>query len=96
MNNNGVPGLSDAIRLYVSDKIKDRVLGLEQLKDIFGSWDNVTQFHETACKEGGAGWVAFYQCLFGVVVMEKRLVLKKAGSATGMYRGANHHTVCQR
>ena len=86
MNNNSVPGLSAAIRLYVSDKLKERSQGLEQIKDIFDSRDNVTLFHETAAREGGAGWVAFYQCLFGVVVNEKKLALKKAGSAQGAFK----------
>lgn len=83
MNNSSVPGLSAAIRLYVSDKLKERSQGLEQIRDIFDSRDNVARFHETASREGGAGWVAFYQCLFGVVVNEKKAVMKKSASAQG-------------
>jgi ataxia telangiectasia mutated family protein len=83
MNSNSIPGLSAAIRLYTSDKLKERAQGLEQIRDIFDSRDNVARFHETAAKEAGAGWVAFFQCLFQVVVMEKKAVLKKAASAQG-------------
>jgi len=86
MNNNSIPGLSAAIRAYTSDKLKERSQGLEQIKDIFDSRDNVNRFQETASREGGAGWVAFFQCLFQVVVMEKKAVLKKAASAQGTSR----------
>jgi ataxia telangiectasia mutated family protein len=83
MNNNSIPGLSAAIRAYTSDKFKERSQGLEQIRDIFDNRDNVSRFQETASREGGAGWVAFFQCLFQVVVMEKKAVLKKAASAQG-------------
>jgi ataxia telangiectasia mutated family protein len=82
--NSSIPGLSAAIRAYTSDKLKERSQGLEQIRDIFDSRDNAARFQETASKEGGAGWVAFFQCLFQVVVMEKKAVLKKAASAQGM------------
>jgi ataxia telangiectasia mutated family protein len=81
--NSSIPGLSTAIRSYTSEKLKERSQGLEQIRDIFDSRDNVSRFQETASKEGGAGWVAFFQCLFQVVVMEKKAVLKKAASAQG-------------
>jgi hypothetical protein len=81
--NSSIPGLSTAIRSYTSEKLKERSQGLEQIRDIFDSRDNVSRFQETASKEGGAGWVAFFQCLFQVVVMEKKAVMKKAASAQG-------------
>ncbi|KAK8844109.1 hypothetical protein IAR55_006903 [Kwoniella newhampshirensis] len=78
---NSVSGLQPALRLYSSDKIKDRSQGLEQIREIFGNRENVASFQETASKEGGAGWIAFYQCLFQVVVMEKKAVVKRGASA---------------
>jgi hypothetical protein len=84
MNNNSIPGLATAVRLYTSGTlIKERTQGLEQIRDIFSSRDNVTRFQDTASKEGGMGWVAFFQCLFQVVIAEKKVVLKKAASAPG-------------
>lgn len=86
MNNTSVPGLSGAVKLYTSDKLKERSQGLEQIKDIFDSRDNVTQFAESATREGGAGWITFFHCLFQVVSTEKKAVLKKAASAQGESR----------
>lgn len=84
MNTQGVPGLSGAVKLYTSDKLKERAQGLEQIKDIFDSRDNVARFHETASREGGAGWVAFFQCLFQVVANEKKAALRKTASTQGV------------
>ncbi|WWD21232.1 hypothetical protein CI109_105716 [Kwoniella shandongensis] len=77
---NSVSGLQSALRLYSSDKIKDRSQGLEQIREIFSNRENLAIFQETASKEGGAGWIAFYQCLFQVVVMEKKAVVKRGAS----------------
>lgn len=85
MNTHAVPGLSAAVKHYTSDKLKERSQGLEEIRDIFDSRDNVLKLHETAAEEGGAGWLAFFQCLFQVVSIEKKAVLKKGASAQGRY-----------
>ena len=74
---NSVNGLQAALRLYASDKVKDRQLGGEQVREIFSNRENLDAFQETAQLAGGQGWVAFYQCLFQAVVLEKKAALKK-------------------
>ncbi|WVR09037.1 hypothetical protein IAU60_006097 [Kwoniella sp. DSM 27419] len=76
-----VNGLATALRLYQSDKIKERAQGLEQLKEIFSNRENLALCQETYAREGGSGWVAFFQCLFQVVIMEKKMVVKAGASA---------------
>nr|ODO03836.1 hypothetical protein L204_00175 [Cryptococcus depauperatus CBS 7855] len=76
-----VNGLHSALSLYSSTKIKDRVQGLQKVKDIFSNRENLLVFQAAAAKEGGAAWVAVFQCLFRVVSLEKSLVLKKETNA---------------
>lgn len=80
---NSVPGLSAAIKSYTGPKVTERDLGQAQIKEIFRNQDNLDRFQNTAAREGGTGWVVFYQCLFQVVVADKRTALraKKAGGA---------------
>ena len=78
MSRSTVQGLQSALRLYESDKIRDRADGHNRIRDIFSNRENLAAFQETAARDGGAGWVAFFQCLFQVVVLEKKAWLKKA------------------
>ncbi|OCF35599.1 hypothetical protein I316_02654 [Kwoniella heveanensis BCC8398] len=78
---NSVNGLQTALRLYQSDKIKERGQGLEQLREIFSNRENINTYQDIAQRDGGAGWVALFQCLFQVVVMEKRLATKAGARA---------------
>jgi ataxia telangiectasia mutated family protein len=73
---NTIPGLSTAIKSYTSSKVNDRKLGHLQIRQIFGNRENLEAFQQTAGREGGAGWVAFYQCLFQGVVIDKRAALR--------------------
>lgn len=78
MSRSAVQGLQSALRLYESEKVRDRAEGQNRIRDIFSNRENLLAFQETASRDGGAGWVAFFQCLFQVVVLEKRVWLKKA------------------
>lgn len=78
MSRSTVQGLQSALRLYESDKVRDRAEGHNRIRDIFSNRENLLAFQETASRDGGAGWVAFFQCLFQVVVLEKKGWLKKA------------------
>ncbi len=80
---NTVSGLQTALKLCGSDKIKDRSQGQEHVREIFSNRENLIVFQETASKDGGAGWVAFFQCLFQVVVVEKKAAVKKGASVQG-------------
>jgi ataxia telangiectasia mutated family protein len=80
-----LPNLHSALNLYNSDKIKSRAQGSDQLREIFSNRENLVKFQETASKEGGAGWVALFQCLFQVVVVEKKGVLKANANAQGEF-----------
>ena len=40
-------------------------------------------FQETASREAGAGWIYFFQCLFQMVVVEKKAAVKKGASVQG-------------
>lgn len=82
---NTVSGLQTALKLYASEKVKERSQGHEHIREIFGNRENLAIFQETASREGGAGWIALFQCLFQVVVVEKRAVMKKIGSAQGVF-----------
>ncbi|WVQ63855.1 uncharacterized protein L199_002011 [Kwoniella botswanensis] len=86
---NTVQGLQTALRLTTSDKIKDRTQGIELVREIFSNRENLNAFGETARKEGGAAWIAFYQCLFQTVVMEKKLVVKPGATSTADKRLAD-------
>ncbi|ORY28799.1 hypothetical protein BCR39DRAFT_533939 [Naematelia encephala] len=77
---NKVPGLQAALKLYSSDKVKERAQGHDAIRGIFSSRENLSNFQETAAKQGGEGWIAFFQCLFQVVVTEKKAALKKGAS----------------
>ena len=83
MTARNVTGLQSALRLCGSDKVKERSQGQENVREIFGNRENLLIFQETASRDGGAGWIAFFQCLFQVVVVEKKAALKKGASATG-------------
>ncbi len=80
---NTVSGLQSALKLCASDKVKDRSQGQEHVREIFSNRENLAAFQETASRDGGAGWVAFFQCLFQVVVVEKKAAVKKGDSAQG-------------
>jgi ataxia telangiectasia mutated family protein len=80
-----VSGLKAALRLYESDKVKERAQGGELIREIFSNKENLLAFQETASRDGGAGWVAFFQCLFQVVVSEKKVVLKANSTAQGKW-----------
>ncbi|KAK6906072.1 hypothetical protein I203_100054 [Kwoniella mangroviensis CBS 8507] len=86
---NTVQGLQTALRLSTSEKIKDRTQGIELVREIFSNRENLNAFGETARKEGGAAWIAFYQCLFQTVVMEKKLVVKPGAASTADKRLAD-------
>ena len=80
----GVPtvlGLQSALKLYASDKVKERTEGSSRIRAIFSDRENLHTFQETARRDGGAGWVALFQCLFQVVVLEKKAWLKKNSGA---------------
>ncbi|WRT69110.1 uncharacterized protein IL334_006094 [Kwoniella shivajii] len=86
---NTVQGLQTALRLSTSDKIKDRTQGIDLVREIFSNRENLNAFGDTARKEGGAAWIAFYQCLFQVVVMEKKAVVKPGATTTADKRLAD-------
>jgi ataxia telangiectasia mutated family protein len=81
-----VSGLKGALKLYESEKIKDRAQGGELIREILSNRDNLLAFQETAGRDSGGGWIAFFQCLFQVVVTEKRAALKSNASAQGWSR----------
>ena len=74
-----VGGLQSALKLYASDKVKDRADGHTRLRGIFSDRDNLQIFQQTARRDGGAGWIALFQCLFQAVIFEKKAYLKKSG-----------------
>ena len=80
---NTVAGLQNALKLCSSEKVKDRSQGQEYVRDIFSSQENLLIFQETASRDGGAGWIAFFQCLFQVVVVEKKAAVKKGAATQG-------------
>lgn len=77
-----VSGLQSALTKYDSSKVKDRAQGALELRQIFSNRDNLDVFQETAAPDGGAGWIAFFQCLFSVVLAEKKAYLKPNSTAT--------------
>lgn len=78
-----LPGLNKALRMYESDKVKERAEGAAQLRAILGDEGNWKRFSESASREGGAGWTALFQGLFQTVVAEKKAVVKANASAQG-------------
>ena len=84
MSRSAVSGLQSALRLYESDKVRERSEGQARIREIFSNRDNLHLFQETASRDGGAGWVAFFQCLFQVVVLEKRACFRKSAGPQGM------------
>lgn len=74
-------GLQAALRLCESDKVKDRSEGVNAIRTFFSNKENLAVFQETAKRDGGGGWIAFFQCLFQVVVLEKKALLKKSANA---------------
>ena len=78
-----VSGLQGALKLYASDKVKDRADGHTRIRGIFSDRENLRVFQETARRDGGAGWIALFQCLFQAVILEKKAFLKKSGGAQG-------------
>ncbi|BEI92084.1 uncharacterized protein CcaverHIS019_0409040 [Cutaneotrichosporon cavernicola] len=77
-----VPGLSGALKLYESDKVKDRMQGGTVLREIIGNRANLETLQAIANRDGGKGWIAFFQCLFASVLIEKKAVIKKIGANT--------------
>ncbi|ORX39340.1 hypothetical protein BD324DRAFT_619326 [Kockovaella imperatae] len=73
-----VSGLQGALKLYGSDKVKERADGHTRIRGIFSDRENLRVFQESARRDGGAGWVALFQCLFQTVIMEKRVFLRSA------------------
>ncbi|RXK38992.1 hypothetical protein M231_03722 [Tremella mesenterica] len=74
---NTVSGLQSALRLYNSDKIKDRSQGAEHVREIFSNPENLLSFQEYAARDSGAGWIALFQCMFQVVVLEKKVTTRR-------------------
>jgi ataxia telangiectasia mutated family protein len=81
-----VPGLNGALKLYESDKIKDRAQGSSLLREIIGNRSNLELLQATANRDG---WVALFQCLFAAVITEKKTVVKKfaANTESGLTAG---------
>ncbi|GMK57115.1 hypothetical protein CspeluHIS016_0309550 [Cutaneotrichosporon spelunceum] len=77
-----VPGLSGALKLYESDKVKDRTHAGTLLREIIGNRGNLEALQATANRDGGKGWVALFQCLFASVLIEKKTVIKKIAANT--------------
>lgn len=77
-----VSGLQSALNLYDSAKVKERAQGAAALREIFSNRANLDIFQESAARDGGAGWIAFFQCLFQVAVTEKKAYLKANSTAT--------------
>lgn len=77
-----VPGLSGALKLYESDKVKDRMQGGTLLREIISNRDNLEALQATASRDGGKGWIALFQCLFASVLIEKKTVIKKVAANT--------------
>jgi len=80
MSGLSVPGLQSALRAYDSDKVRERAEGAARLREIFSNRENLLSFDRTASRDGGEGWVALFQCLFQVVVLEKKNWLRKVNS----------------
>lgn len=80
-----VSGLQHALTQYDSSKVKERAQGAAALREIFSNRENLEVFQETAARDGGAGWIAFFQCLFQVAVNEKKAYLKPNSTATSEY-----------
>jgi hypothetical protein len=92
-----LPNLQPALKLYNSDKIRDRAQGSEQIREIFSDKFNIVLFQETAARQGGEGWIAFFQCLFFVVVTEKKGVLRSNATAQGELSSALcYYSICGR
>ncbi|KAK4687247.1 serine-protein kinase ATM, partial [Tremellales sp. Uapishka_1] len=77
MLGSSVADLDSAVKSYCSEKVKERASGLEAIRMIFSSQKNLSIFQDKASVNGGQGWVAFFKCLFEVVVREKKAVKKK-------------------
>jgi hypothetical protein len=77
--------LQSALRLCESDKVKDRSEGISAIRTFFSNKENLAVFQETARRDGGGGWVAFFQCLFQLVSLEKRATLRKTANAQSEY-----------
>lgn len=84
-SSNSFPGLEPALRLYQSDKIKDRSEGQTLIRQLFSNKENLIRFQESASRSGGQGWIAFYQCLFQVVILEKKVCLRKSVNPQGRF-----------
>lgn len=77
-----VPGLSGALKLYESEKVKDRTQGGTLLREIISNRANLDVLQTTANRDGGKGWIALFQCLFASVLIEKKTVIKKTATNT--------------
>ena len=81
-----VSGLQTALKSYASEKVKERSEGHSRIRQLFSNPDNLRLFQETASRDGGAGWIALFQCLFLVVSLEKKVYLKKGSGPQGGFR----------
>lgn len=79
---NSVTGLSAALKLYGSDKIKERGQGSTLLREIISNRANLERLQDTASRDNGQGWIALFQCLFQAVLVEKKVVIKKIATDT--------------
>jgi ataxia telangiectasia mutated family protein len=84
-----VAGLRVALKEYESDKVRERAGGAERIREIFGNKENLVTFHDVGGQQGGAGWVALFQCLFQGVSVEKRGM--KRGNASATSQSASPH-----
>lgn len=73
---NALPELASAVQDYSHGIVRIRNPAAIKIKDICGNRENFNVFQRAAGGQGGAGWVAFYQCLFKVVVADKKRFLK--------------------
>lgn len=92
---NSVTGLSGALKLYGSEKIKDRAQGSTFLREIISNRSNLDRLQDTASRDGGQGWIALFQCLFQAVLLEKKTVCKKIGSDSASGLAAGESTLHQ-
>ncbi|KAL1411153.1 Serine/threonine-protein kinase tel1 [Vanrija albida] len=86
---NSVPGLSAALKNCDSDKSTERTRGLTALREIFSNRENVDLFNRAAGRQGGDGWVDFFQCLFHVVSLEKKAAIKETSKNDQKARPTN-------
>ena len=87
-----VAGLHSAVKLYGSDRIKDRAQGAEHIREIFSNPENLLVYQEKASRDGGASWSSLFHSLFQAVILEKKAVTKKDGKVSTAQGG--YPTTC--